>query len=248
MPGSETPPYIYTSNKRKTNTGCGPPDRYRPARCGNLNPTAFLLSSNLGFVDTSPPGADKTSFPDTKSFHTSTTPTNRGRKRWPPGPIPPRMLWKPQPGVRRPSPALGEDKVPFLDHKSFHRSTTTTNRGGETVVSRVDIALHGAETPTWGSYFVQPAPPGEDKIPSPDHKSFHTSTTTTNPGRKRWSPESMTPRTIWKPQFAERAIPREDKRSADHESFHTSTTPPNREQERWLTGSIPAPHDVETPN
>ena len=51
-------------------------------------------------------------------------------------------------------------------------------------------------TPTINLGFVQPAPPGEDKLPSPDHKSFHTSTTLTNRGRKRWFPGSIPPRIV----------------------------------------------------
>ena len=37
-------------------------------------------------------------------------------------------------------------------------------------------------------------------MPSPDHKSFHVSTTPSNRGRKRRSPGSIPPRTLWKPQ------------------------------------------------
>ena len=44
-----------------------------------------------------------------------------------------------------------------------------------------------------------PAAPGEDRIPSPDQRSFHTSSTPTNRGRKRLSSESIPPRTVWKP-------------------------------------------------
>ena len=58
------------------------------------------------------------------------------------------------------------------------------------MVPRVDTTPHGVETPThwliadWLG-FVEPAPPGEKKVPSADLKSFHTSTTPTNWGRKR---------------------------------------------------------------
>ena len=41
---------------------------------------------------------------------------------------------------------------------------------------------------------------GEEKVPFTDQKSFRTSTTRTNPGRKLLSPGSITPRTLWKPQ------------------------------------------------
>ena len=43
---------------------------------------------------------DKAPSPNQRSFHTSITPTNRGRKRRSSGSIPPRTVWKPQPGVR----------------------------------------------------------------------------------------------------------------------------------------------------
>ena len=43
------------------------------------------------------PGEHRVSSPDQKSFHTSTTPTTRGRKRRSPGSIPLRTVWKPQP-------------------------------------------------------------------------------------------------------------------------------------------------------
>ena len=47
---------------------------------------------------------------------------------------------------------------------------------------------------------VEPAPPGEDRAPCPDHKSLRISTTPTPLGRKRCSPGSTPPRTLWKPQ------------------------------------------------
>ena len=45
-----------------------------------------------------------------------------------------------------------------------------------------------------------PAAPGEDKFPSPDQKSLHTSTTSTTQGQKRRSPGSIPPRRVWTPQ------------------------------------------------
>ena len=77
-----------------------PRGRYRPARCRNLNSTgSSLLTPNLGFVGPAPPGVDKALSPHHESFHTSTTPTNRGRKRWSPVSTPPSRVWKPQLGV-----------------------------------------------------------------------------------------------------------------------------------------------------
>ena len=68
----------------------GPPRQHRTARCGN---------PNLGFVEPVPPGWDNVPSPDQKSFHTSTTPANRGQKRWSPGSI--SLGVDPRPGVRR---------------------------------------------------------------------------------------------------------------------------------------------------
>ena len=114
------------------------------------------------------PGEDRVSSPDQKSFHISTTPTNRGRKWRSPRSIPPRTVWKPQPhrlvadwlgfmepasgescpsGQRRGPAAPEEDKVPSPDEKFFHISTTPTNRGRKTVIRRVDTAPRGVETP-----------------------------------------------------------------------------------------------------
>ena len=44
------------------------------------------------------------------------------------------------------------------------------------------------------------ATPGEDRVPSPSQKCFHIPTTPTR-GRKRVSPRSIPPRTVWKPQL-----------------------------------------------
>ena len=45
-----------------------------------------------------------------------------------------------------------------------------------------------------------PAAPGEDRVLSPDQKSFHISATPTNRRLMRRSPESILPYTVWKPQ------------------------------------------------
>ena len=87
------------------------------------------------------------------------------------------------------------------------------------------------------------AAPGEDSVPSPDHKSLHTATKTINQGRKRWTPRPIPPRTVWKPQshrliagwlgLVESSPPGEDKVSSpDYKSFRTSTTPTNRGRKR----------------
>ena len=93
---------------------------------------------------------------DQKSFHTSKTPTTRGRTRSSPG---------------------------------RHRSARCRRHTSPTSRSPID----------WCSY-IKPAYSGEDGVPSPAQVSFHTSTTPTTRGRKRWSPGSIPPRTVWKPQ------------------------------------------------
>ena len=89
--------------------------------------------------------------PGQKSFHISTTPTTRGGKRRPPGSIPPRRVWKPQPhwviadwlelimepargesfpsGQRRGPATPGDDNIPSPGQKSFHISSIPTSRG-----------------------------------------------------------------------------------------------------------------------
>ena len=116
------------------------------------------------------PEEDKFPPPDQKSCHVSTTPAKRGRKRRSPRSIPLRTVWKPQPhwpivdwlglmesargecfpsGQRRGPAAPGEDRVLSPDHKSFHISTTNSNkRGTKTEIARVDTASRGVETPT----------------------------------------------------------------------------------------------------
>ena len=93
------------------------------------------LTYNPAFAGTAPTGEAKVPSPDQKCLHTSTTPTTRGRNRWSPGLIPPRMAWKTQPhwliggwlGFVEPAPP-GEDEISSTNHKSFHTSTTPMNR------------------------------------------------------------------------------------------------------------------------
>ena len=61
------------------------------------------------------------------------------------------------------------------------------------MVSRVDTAPHRVKTPTPlaakpQSGFVEPRPPGGDKVPSSDEKFFLTATTPTNRGQKGGPP------------------------------------------------------------
>ena len=93
------------------------------------------------------PEEDNLPSPGQSSFHTSTTPTIRGRNRRSPGSIPPLRVWKPQPNwlvadwlrlmepargescpscLRRRLTAPGEDNFPSPVQKSFRTSTTPT--------------------------------------------------------------------------------------------------------------------------
>ena len=83
--------------------------------------------------------------------------------------------------------------------------------------------------------FVDPGPPGEDNVPPPDHESFHTSTTPTQRGRKRWSPGSIPARTVWNANLLF-VTTRGGQRAYDQKYLHTSTTPTNRERKRWFSG------------
>ena len=99
--------------------------------------------------------------PDQKSFHISTTPTTRGRKRRPPRSITPSTVWKSQPhwliadrlelmeparcescpsGQCRGPAASGEDNVPSPDLKSFYISETPTTAGRK-------LSSHGSIPP-----------------------------------------------------------------------------------------------------
>ena len=53
----------------------------------------------------------------------------------------------------------------------------------------------------WGSYILEPAPPGNDRVPSPVQGSFYIYQNLTNGGRKPSSLWSTPPPTVWKPQF-----------------------------------------------
>ena len=97
---------------------------------------------------------------------------------------------------------------------------------------------------------VAPTATGEDKVPFPDEKSCHTSTSLTNRGEKRRSSESIPLRTVWRSQplwliadwlgFVEPAPLEEDKApSQNHESLRTSTTPTSQVRKRWSPESIP---------
>ena len=93
---------------RQTGDGTGDtPGRYRPVWCRNVNSTSSLLNPNLGFAELAPRGQDKVLSPRYESLRTSTTTTNRGRKRCPPKSIQPRTVWNPQRTSCLLNPSLG---------------------------------------------------------------------------------------------------------------------------------------------
>ena len=94
-----------------------------------------------------------------------------------------------------------------------------------------DYYVHGASTSQ-----RHPGKMGDNKVPSPDQKSFHTSATPTHRGQKRRSPGSIPFTTVWKPQplslllsglgLLKPAPPGEDKVPyPDQKYFNISTTP-----------------------
>ena len=113
---------------------------------------------------------DRSPSPAQKSFHVSTTPTTRGRKRRFPGSIPPRRVWKPQLlwaiadwlGLSQRTaglaPRANAEVPPHTGRISCHpqiiRSEilpyvyNSNNPGTKTQIPRVDTAPRGVETPT----------------------------------------------------------------------------------------------------
>ena len=117
---------------------------------------------------------------------------------------------------RRGPAAREEDKVPSPDQKSFQIFTNPTTRGRKwrshgSIPPRTVWKLQphwliadwlGFMRPARGEscFFGQRrdrAAHGEDKVPSPDQKSFHNSITPTTRRRKWRSPASIPPRTVW---------------------------------------------------
>ena len=89
--------YIYNPNKPGTKTV---PPGVDTAPYG-MKPPIFL-----GFIEPAPPGEDKSPSPNQKLFHTCTTPTGDEKKMFS-GSIPPRTVWKPQPGARKANATRG---------------------------------------------------------------------------------------------------------------------------------------------
>ena len=118
-------------------------------------------------------------------------------------------------GQRRSLAAPGEDRISSPDEKSLQTSKTTQG-GKQRFAGSILPGAVWQPQPHWvvadwlglmetargescpAGQRRGPAPPGEDKFPSPDQKSFHVSTTPTR-GRKRRS-RSIPPRKVWKPQ------------------------------------------------
>ena len=74
-------PSIHLQLRQRGVENCDPPNRNRPARCGNPNPARQSLIGSGSKIKPATPGDDRVSSPDQKSLHTSTTPTTWGRKR-----------------------------------------------------------------------------------------------------------------------------------------------------------------------
>ena len=145
-----------------------PPGRYRPARCGNPNPTGWLL---IGWgswsqraarvapgdtVEVPPhPGRIGSHLQITNPSISLTTPPTRRRKRRSPGSIPLHTVWK------RLSHWLIADWLGVMEPARGESCPSGQRRGSAT--------------------------PGEDKFPSPGQKLFHIFTTPTTRGRKRRS-------------------------------------------------------------
>ena len=153
----------------------------------------------------------------------------------------------------------------------------------KTKIPRVDTAPQGVEPqPHWVVvYWLRlmepargescpsgqrrhPAAPKKDQVLSPDENSFHTPTTPTNRERKQWSPRSIPPRAVRKPQPHRRIVdrlglmepargescdsgqrrgpaePGEDKfLSPDQKSFNIRATTTNRGRKRRSPRLIP---------
>ena len=84
-----------------------------------------------------------------KKYTSYCLPTYWGQSWLSPGLIPPRTVWKHQPEIRRASSTRRirshpQIRVPYIHYPNKPRT--------KIVVSRADVALHGVENPTWGSW------------------------------------------------------------------------------------------------
>ena len=186
-------------------------------------------------------------------------------------------------GQRRGPATPGEDKLPSPDQYFFHISTTPTTQGQKRrspgsmpprkvwkpqpnwlVADWLRLMEPARRESCLSEQRRGPATPGEDRVSSPELKSFHVSTTQTTWGRKRGSPGPILPRTVLKPkphwpvadwlglmepacgescpsgQRRGPVAPREETfPSPDHKSFHLSTTAITRGQKQRSSRSIP---------
>jgi len=125
-----------------------------------------------------------------------------------------------RPSGQRGPAAPGEYSFPSPDQQFFQISTTPTTRGRKrrspgSIPPRTVWKLQphwlvadwlGFMEPAYGESFPSdqrrsPAAPGEDKVSTPEKRSFLISTTPTTLGRKRRSLGSIAPGTVWKPQY-----------------------------------------------
>ena len=201
----ESFPYIYTTPTNREEN-CGPLGRYRLTRCGTSNRIGCLLNPNLGFIEQAPPGEDKVPSPDQKYFPYIYHSDERRAKT-----MVPRADAAPH-GVETPTWGSNSHRHPgsILSHPrtrnySIHLQLQQTVDANGDPPDRYRPERCGNSNRTScllnpNQRFVEPAPPGEDNIPSPDQEYFRTSTTPTNRRRKRCPPGSIPLSTVWKPQ------------------------------------------------
>ena len=90
-------PSIHQQLRQPRDENGDAPDRHRPARCGNPNPTGRSLIGWGSRKKPTPPGDDRIPSPDQKYLHTSITLTTWGRKRRFAASKPRRMVETPAP-------------------------------------------------------------------------------------------------------------------------------------------------------
>ena len=181
IPGLEVLPYLYNSDNPETKVEIS---RVDTAPRGVETPILLLIGDSLGLMEPArgesfpsgqrrgpaAPGEHRVSSPDQKSFHTSTTPTTRGRKRRSPGSIPLRTVWKPQPHLLI-ADWLGLMKPARGKRREWPNGTTSRFR-----------RTRGAKFPI----------PGSEILPYLYYSN--------NLGTKTVIPGSIPPRAVWKPQ------------------------------------------------
>ena len=140
------------------------------------------------------------------------------------------------------------------DHKYLHATVTPTHRGRNRrprgSIPPLTVwkpQLHHQLIADWLG-FVEPAPPGEDKVPSPDHNYFHTCAIPTHRGQNLRSPRSIPSRTVWKLSNPTRSLligwgvvqpapSGKDKVPSPYQkSFQASATPTHRGRKRCPPG------------